>query len=42
VWVLWDRDDPPRSLASRDPDALAEGFELLTGIRPLQAVTHAG
>lgn len=34
VWVLWDRDDPPRSLASKDPGLLAEGFELLTGVRP--------
>ena len=32
VWALWDRDDPPRSLASKDPDLLAEGFELLTGM----------
>jgi len=36
VWVLWDRDEPPRSLASRDPDLLADGFELLTGTRPLR------
>lgn len=42
VWVLWDRDDPPRSLASKDPDLLAEGFELLTGVRPLPVLTPAG
>ena len=42
VWVLWDRDDPPRSLASKDPSLLAEGFELLTGVRPLPDVTQAG
>ncbi len=31
VWVLWDHDRPPRSLASKDRELLAEGFELLVG-----------
>lgn len=35
VWVLWDRDEPPRSLASKDVDLLADGFEVLTGVRAL-------
>jgi hypothetical protein len=31
VWALWDHDDPPRSLASKNRELLAEGFELLVG-----------